>query len=143
MFGIFKKNRLNLKSWRGFIALLAFLFLFHATPSSYAIFHTMVHQKGVEHHHTDLPQHHSHEDHTSGKSQDPIFQTVLALQNSSPSLSKGGLTSSKIHNGDCLPITFLYPASPSLIQKYFFESGHSPPFKIFKFFHSNRAPPIA
>jgi hypothetical protein len=140
-----KKIRLNLKSWRGFISLLAFLFLFHAAPSSYTIFHTIVHQEGIEHHHTDLPQHHSQDDHSSGKSHDPLFQVVsIALHNTLPALSKGEITpSSKIGSGFCLITARLYLSSPAFTQKYFFESGRPPPFSVFKVFHSNRAPPSA
>lgn len=68
-------------SFRAILALFVVAILFHITPNSHAIVHTVMHEKGIAHTHSDAGEEHSQEDHDSGRVHELYFDVVsLTLQ---------------------------------------------------------------
>lgn len=71
------------------ISIFAFLVLFQITPNSHAIFHTLIHDHGIIHTHSDAGEDHSQEDHQTGKVHDLYFDAVSVTLQSHARLVSG------------------------------------------------------
>lgn len=127
--------------FKAILPLFVFLILFHITPNTHAIIHTVVHDQEIAHTHLNVGEDHSQEDHHSGKVDDFYFHEVFATLQSQARLISVFFSPSALK---CLAVSWEIPFQsdpPGLVLNRFEQIFQPSFFTELQASHPLRAPP--